>query len=118
MTRKILRAAVCVAGCLTLAACTNKPAASVTPPPPTGPVSGRVTVDGSTTVLPVSKRMADEFRKGNPDAQIAVESSGTGGGFKKFCGGGVDIAGASRPIDAEEVRACEANHVDYVELPV
>jgi phosphate transport system substrate-binding protein len=82
------------------------------------PVSGHVTVDGSTTVLPVSKRMADEFRKANPNVQIAVESSGTGGGFKKFCAGGVDIAGASRPIDAEEVRACEAAHINYIELPV
>jgi phosphate transport system substrate-binding protein len=100
-------------------ACTGSaPAASASAPASTGPVNGHVTVDGSTTVLPVSKRMADEFRKANPGAQVAVESSGTGGGFKKFCAGGVDIAGASRPIDAEETRACETNHVDYIELPV
>jgi phosphate transport system substrate-binding protein len=72
-------------------------------------------VDGSTTVLPVSNRMAAEFRKANPDTEVAVESSGTGGGFKKFCAGGVDIAGASRPIDAEEARECDAARVDYVE---
>lgn len=64
------------------------------------PLAGRVTMDGSSTVFPMSKAMADGFQRLNPGVEVAVQSSGTGGGFKKFCTGEVDIAGASRPIDA------------------
>jgi ABC-type phosphate transport system substrate-binding protein len=66
---------------------------------PVGPLSGKVTVDGSTTAFPLSKAMAAAFRQSNPAVQFAIDFSGTGGGFKKFCSGKVDIAGASRPIN-------------------
>jgi phosphate transport system substrate-binding protein len=110
---------LCVAIAFAAPACTRGTGADGGSAPASAvPTSGRVTVDGSTTVLPVSRKMAEEFQHAHPGVQVAVESSGTGGGFKKFCAGGVDIAGASRPIDAEEARACEGNHVDYIELPV
>jgi phosphate transport system substrate-binding protein len=108
---------ISLALCLAAAACAKAPD-NQTAPPQSAPASGRVTINGSTTVLPVSQKMADEFHRTNPGVEVAVESSGTGGGFKKFCAGSVDIAGASRPIDAEEVRNCEANHIEYMELPV
>ena len=82
------------------------------------PLAGRVTMDGSSTVFPMSKTMADGLQRLNPGVEVAVQSSGTGGGFKKFCTGEVDIAGASRPIDAEESRQCQANRIGFVELPV
>jgi phosphate transport system substrate-binding protein len=75
-------------------------------------------VDGSTTVFPLSKAMAEAFRESNPAVQFAIEFSGTGGGFKKFCAGQLDIAGASRPINSTESEQCKAQHVEYVEVPV
>lgn len=83
-----------------------------------GPVSGNVTIDGSATVLPLSKAIAAAFRKSNPTVQFAIALSGTGGGFKKFCAGGIDIEDASRPIKADESEQCKAQHIEYIELPV
>jgi len=83
-----------------------------------GPLSGRITIDGSTTVFPLSKAMAEAFRQSNPGVQLAIAFSGTGGGFTKFCAGQVDIEGASRPINATESEQCKAQHVQYIELPV
>jgi phosphate transport system substrate-binding protein len=85
---------------------------------PVGPLSGRITVDGSTTVFPLSKAMADAFRQSHPEVQIGIEFSGTGGGFKKFCDGQVDISGASRPINSVESEQCKAHNIDYIEVPV
>lgn len=76
-----------------------------------------VTVDGSSTVYPISEAVAEEFQKGG-GAKVTIGVSGTGGGFKKFCAGEVAITGASRPIKPSEVEACSKAGVDYVELPV
>jgi phosphate transport system substrate-binding protein len=62
--------------------------------------------------------MAEAFRGSNPGVQFSIEFSGTGGGFKKFCAGQVDIAGASRPINAVESEQCKAQHIEYIEVPV
>jgi phosphate transport system substrate-binding protein len=83
-----------------------------------GPVSGKITVDGSDTVFPITKAMAAAFRASNPAVQIDVEFSGTGGGFKKFCAGQIDIEDASRPIRSDEGEQCKAQHIEYIELPV
>jgi phosphate transport system substrate-binding protein len=81
-------------------------------------LSGNVTVDGSSTLLPVSKVMAGKFQEANQDVRISVQESGTGGGFKKFCAGELDIADASRPINSTESQQCLANRIEYMELPV
>jgi len=83
-----------------------------------GPLSGKVTIDGSDTVLPLTKAMAEAFRASNPRVQFAIEFSGTGGGFKKFCAGQLDIEDASRPITSAESAQCSAQHVEYIEVPV
>ena len=44
--------------------------------------------------------------------------SGTGGGFKKLCRGDVDISNASRPILTEEMEACRAAGIEFMELPI
>ena len=49
---------------------------------------------------------------------ISVEGPGTGDGFELFCGGETDISDASRPIEAEEAKACKDAGIDYVELEV
>jgi phosphate transport system substrate-binding protein len=81
-------------------------------------LSGQIVIDGSSTLLPLSRLMAAEFRKANPGVDITVGVSGTGGGFKKFCAGQTDVTGASRPINEAEVELCRASRTEYIELPV
>jgi phosphate transport system substrate-binding protein len=77
-----------------------------------------VTLDGSSTVFPISEAVAEEFQKVNQGTRVTVGISGTGGGFQKFCRGEIDIADASRPISATEVAACEKSGIAFIELPV
>ena len=78
-----------------------------------------VKVDGSSTVYPITEAVAEEFQKAKKNAiKVTVGISGTGGGFKKFCRGEVDIANASRPILKKEMADCKAAGVEYIELPV
>jgi phosphate transport system substrate-binding protein len=78
-----------------------------------------VTIDGSSTVFPVSEAVAEEFQKAvNGRAKVTVGLSGTGGGFKKFCRGEIDISDASRPITAEEMQTAKENGIEYIELPI
>jgi len=80
--------------------------------------AAKVIVDGSSTVFPISEAVGEEFQKLNRSTQVAVAASGTGGGFKKFCKGEVDMTGASRPIEQTEIDACAESKVEFVELPV
>ena len=77
-----------------------------------------VTLDGSSTVFPISEAVAEEFQKAEKDVRVTVGISGTGGGFQKFCRSEIDIADASRPISATEIEACRKAGIDYIELPV
>ncbi len=81
-------------------------------------ISGRVRIDGSSTVFPISEAVAEEFQIANPRVRVTVGISGTGGGFKKFCAGETDISDASRPIKSVEKEACLSHKVEYIELPV
>jgi phosphate transport system substrate-binding protein len=81
-------------------------------------LSGSIAADGSSTVFPITQAVAEEFNAEEPGVQISVGVSGTGGGFEKFCAGETDISDASRPIEEEEIAACEQNNVEYVELQV
>jgi phosphate transport system substrate-binding protein len=83
-----------------------------------GAASGSVFVSGSSTVEPISIRVAELFEDINPDVTVDVEGPGTGDGFQKFCAGESDISDASRPISDEEVALCEEAGVEYVELKV
>ena len=81
-----------------------------------GGVSGSVAIDGSSTVAPLSEAAADLFREVEPGVNVTVATSGTGGGFKKFCAGETDISDASRPIKDEEKATCEKNGVGFTEI--
>lgn len=83
-----------------------------------GSLAGTVKCDGSSTVFPISEAVAEEFRKVHPDVQITVGTSGTGGGFKKFCAGEMAIQDASRPISPEEIELCKKSGIDFIELPI
>lgn len=78
-----------------------------------------IKIDGSSTVFPITEAMAEEFQIAQKGAvKVTVGISGTGGGFKKFCRGETDLQNASRPIKDEEMKACAAAGIKYVELPV
>lgn len=78
-----------------------------------------VKVDGSSTVYPITEAISEEFQieqKGK--VKVTAGISGTGGGFKKFCRGEIDVAGASRPISTSEVEACRKANIKFYELPI
>ncbi|QDV75767.1 PstS family phosphate ABC transporter substrate-binding protein [Botrimarina mediterranea] len=77
-----------------------------------------IKIDGSSTVYPISEAVAEEFREERPGVRVTVGLSGTGGGFKKFTAGEIDICDASRGIKPEEVEALAAAKVPYTELSV
>ncbi|HLG41002.1 MAG TPA: PstS family phosphate ABC transporter substrate-binding protein [Chitinophagaceae bacterium] len=81
-------------------------------------LTGEVNVDGSSTVYPITEAVAEEFRKVQPDVNVKIGVSGTGGGFKKFGRGETDINDASRPIKKAEDSIAKANNVSHVELMV
>jgi phosphate transport system substrate-binding protein len=82
-------------------------------------LSGSIRIDGSSTVFPFAQAAAELFNEEQPNVQITVGQSGTGGGFEKFCAGETDISDASRPIDEEEeVPVCEENAVEFGEVQV
>ena len=78
-----------------------------------------VKVDGSSTVFPITEAVAEDFQKAKrQQIKVTVGISGTGGGFKKFCRGEIDVSDASRPISAKEMKDCAEAGIKYVELPV
>ena len=84
-----------------------------------GDLSGTIESDGSSTVGPLATAAAEQFRQEEAGVDIRVGTSGTGGGFERFCAGETDISNASRPIkDDEEVPICEENGVEYTELQI
>jgi phosphate transport system substrate-binding protein len=83
-----------------------------------GDLSGTIRIDGSSTVAPITEAVAELFQQENPDVKVTVGTSGTGGGFEKFCAGETDISDASRQIEPEEVSACKKGGIKYAELQV
>jgi phosphate transport system substrate-binding protein len=81
-------------------------------------LSGTIMIDGSSTVYPLSEAVAEEFRTDYPDVNVAIGSSGTGAGFKKFARGETDISDASRPVKESEIKACTENNISYQEIMV
>ncbi|MCL4715856.1 MAG: PstS family phosphate ABC transporter substrate-binding protein [Hyphomonadaceae bacterium] len=111
MLQTLRRAALAAAAAVALAACGNSAQQ--------GRGAEAIQIDGSSTVFPLSEAAAEAFsatQRGG--ARVTVGESGTGGGFRKFCRGETQVQGASRPISAEEIQACAAAGVAYVELPI
>jgi phosphate transport system substrate-binding protein len=80
--------------------------------------AGTIRIDGSSTVAPLSEAAAVFFMLENPHVRVTVGTSGTGGGFEKFCVGETDISDASRPIKDEEAEICEGNGIAFEEVTV
>ena len=114
-------AAFVLAGALALSACGGQQAESggeATGTDGAAALSGAISSDGSSTVGPLTESAAELFMGENGGVQITVGTSGTGGGFKKFCEGQTQLSNASRPIKDEEKAACAANGIDFQELVV
>ena len=80
--------------------------------------TSEIKIDGSSTVFPLSEAVSEEFRNEDANVRVTVGESGTGGGFKKFSRGEIDINDASRPITSEEIELCTKGGVEFIELPV
>lgn len=110
-----VRAILGAAAVLALAACggEGQPSQSA------GAGGEAIQIDGSSTVFPLSEAVAEAFSaEARGGARVTVGESGTGGGFRKFCRGETQVQGASRPISVEEMQACAAAGIEYVELPI
>ena len=83
-----------------------------------GDVSGNIRIDGSSTVAPLTEAIAEGFQSENPDVKVTVGTSGTGGGFEKFCVGETDANDASDAIDEEQEAMCAKNNVKWEEIQV
>jgi len=81
-------------------------------------LSGSIRIDGSSTVAPLTEAVAEQFEAENSGVRVTVGTSGTGGGFEKFCAGETVISDASRAIEPEEVEACEKEGIAYEEVRV
>src|SRR5687768_1985457 len=97
---------------VTLAACGRGDSSA-----PGGASPRVIEADGSSTVFPVTEAFAEEFRKAT-GSRVTVGSSGTTGGFQKFCRDETDVSNASRPISPSEIEACGKAGIDYIEIPV
>jgi phosphate transport system substrate-binding protein len=81
-------------------------------------LSGSIRIDGSSTVAPLTEAIAEEFNADNPDVNVTVGTSGTGGGFEKFCAGETQISDASREIEEDEVKVCEQNGIAFESIQI
>ncbi len=81
-------------------------------------LAGTVAIDGSSTVFPILEAVVEEFQLENRGVRVTVGISGTGGGFRRFCAGEIDVADASRPITEAERRSCTENGVEFTAVPI
>lgn len=81
-------------------------------------LTGKIIIDGSSTVFPISGGMAELFREEAPKVKVIVNKSGSGSGFKMFYGKEIDLSDASRPIKDKEIAKCKEAGVEYMEIEV
>jgi len=81
-------------------------------------LTGQIKIDGSSTVFPITEAVSEEFQKKEKDVRVTAGISGTGGGFKKFVVGEIDIVDASRPINEKEAAEAKKNNIEFIELPI
>ena len=116
-------AAVVIPAALLLAACGGSndsatPTETTSAPSATSTLSGEIRIDGSSTVAPLSAAAGELFKAENSAVNVSVGTSGTGGGFKKFCAGETDISNASRPIKDAEIELCAAAGIEFTRIDV
>ena len=115
MFRRLGLTAVLAVLALVAAACGGDAGGGTTP---AGSLSGSIDISGSSTVEPISARVAEKFSARHPGVAIKVEGPGTGDGAQLFCTGQIDIGDASRPYKDAERELCARNGIEFVELVV
>ena len=108
LTALVISAAVLIAAC----------GGGTSATPSTEPLTGEISISGSSTVQPISQGVAEAFNEIHPDVAIAVDGPGTGDGFQLFCAGDTDISDASRAIRDAEKELCTGGGVEFIELKV
>jgi phosphate transport system substrate-binding protein len=116
------RAGIAALAMLFIAAACASPAASPSPAtgtqPPSNALSGSIRIDGSSTVAPLSEVAADLYMTATPSVNVSVATSGTSGGFQKFCSGETDMNDASREIKESEIEQCGDNDIAFDNIQV
>ena len=121
MSRKLGLLALLLVLALTAAACGDGAGSTTTAAGPTttgGSLTGSIDISGSSTVEPISARVAELFSARYPDVALKVEGPGTGDGAQLFCTGQIDIADASRHFKQAELDLCAQNGIEFLELQV
>ncbi len=127
------RLSVLVLFCLVLGACEKPPATQPGGTSSTGDsrkagetdsgtaassLRGKIDIQGSSTVEPISNQAKEKFNVKFPGVQVTVGRQGTGNGFSVFGKRESDISDASRPIKKKEADECLKNGVTFIELPI
>ncbi|QDP42161.1 PstS family phosphate ABC transporter substrate-binding protein [Radiobacillus deserti] len=81
-------------------------------------LSGAIAIDGSSTVFPIMEGLTYQYNQEQPEVEVSLNSSGSGGGFKKSTVGEIDLSNASRPIKDEEKAIAEENGIELKELEI
>jgi phosphate transport system substrate-binding protein len=76
--------------------------------------AGRITITGSTTVLPIAQKAAEEYMKKHPDVNISVGGTGSGDGIKSIIDGTAQIGNSSRDMKGKEVKLAKSKGVTPV----
>ena len=77
----------------------------------------RVVIKGSTTVLPITQKAAEAYKKSS-GVSVFVEGSGSGNGIKALIDGSCDIANSSREMKKEEKEAAAKKGIRLREIVV
>ncbi|MGA1099478.1 MAG: substrate-binding domain-containing protein, partial [Candidatus Nanopelagicales bacterium] len=110
--------AILLSACGSSDSASEDTSAATTSEETTAELSGSVRIDGSSTVAPYAEIAAELFMQENPGVQVSVATSGTGGGFEKFCNGETDGSNASRLIKDEEAAICAENGINNDNIQV
>lgn len=70
-----------------------------------------ITITGSTTVLPIAQKAAEDFMKKHPDIRISVAGTGSGDGIKSVIDGTADIGDASREMKKKEIKLAKSKGI-------
>lgn len=81
-------------------------------------LSGKVDIQGSSTVEPISIKAKELFNAAHPKVEFSVSGQGTSNGFEALGKRECDICDASRPIKKEELARMQGNGTQFVELPI
>lgn len=88
------------------------------PPVVPAEVKGNIVIAGSSTVYPLTQKIAEDFKKDGYADNITVDSVGSGAGITRFCRGEIDIANSSRAMTPAEIETCKKNGRDPIQFLV